>query len=524
MTNVGLKAVIVVFALAPVVCGCGKKHEPAAATAPSATSGPAQGASVDPTPEPSDAAIAAGEAASTPDGPDAHGTPRELVRWTGDFDGMVDRRVVRILTPYSRTFYFNDHGVQRGTAYDIAVMLENTLNKQLKTTSANKLHVVVIPTSRDDLYDSLVQGRGDIVVAGITVTPERERLVDFTVPTKTNVKEIVVTGPGAAELTSLDDLSGTEIAVRERSIQFESLQKLNASFKQQGKAPVRIDTVPATLEDEDILEMVSAGLLKAAITSSLVAEFWQQVLPGITPHPTIVVRDEGVLAWAVRKNSPKLIARLNPVVKAHAEGTLFGNELLRKYLKDTRLLKNATSPEEMAKFERLRKIFQKYGGEYGIDYLLMMAQGYQESRLDQNVKSPVGAIGVMQVMPATGKELKVGDITKLDPNIEAGVKYMRFMIDRYYKDEPMDRLNKGLFTFASYNAGPARIRGLRRDAEAKGLDPNVWFNNVERVAAEKIGRETVTYVSNIYKYYIAYSLMVREMDERAKAKIETAAK
>ena len=148
----------------------------------------------------------------------------------------------------------------------------------------------------------------------------------------------------------------------------------------------------------------------------------------------------------------------------------------------------------------------------------MAAQGYQESGLDQNVKSRVGAVGVMQVMPATGRELGVGDIRQLEPNIHAGVKYIRFMIDQYFKDEPMDQLNKGLFAFASYNAGPARIRQLRKEAEKRGLDPNVWFGNVEQIASERIGRETVTYVSNIYKYYIAYRLVAEERARREEAK------
>jgi membrane-bound lytic murein transglycosylase MltF len=126
----------------------------------------------------------------------------------------------------------------------------------------------------------------------------------------------------------------------------------------------------------------------------------------------------------------------------------------------------------------------------------------------------VGAIGVMQVMPATGTELKVGDIRKLEPNIHAGVKYIRSLVDRYYANEPMDELNKVLFAFAAYNAGPGRVRQLRREAEARGLDRNVWFNNVERIASERIGRETVTYVSNIYKYYVTYLLIQGEYIQR----------
>ncbi len=181
-------------------------------------------------------------------------------------------------------------------------------------------------------------------------------------------------------------------------------------------------------------------------------------------------------------------------------------------------VKSATSPERIKQFNDLIATFKKYGDKYGMDYLLVMAQGFQESRLDQSVKSRVGAVGVMQVMPATGKEMAVGDIHQIDPNINAGVKYIRFMIDQYFKDEPMDDLNKGLFAFASYNAGPARIRGLRKEAAARGLNPNIWLNNVERIAAERIGRETVTYVSNIYKYYIAYTLVQQEEAEKAKTK------
>jgi membrane-bound lytic murein transglycosylase MltF len=438
--------------------------------------------------------------------------------WTGDYDGMVKRRVIRILTPYSKTQYFIDKGVPRGIVQDAAVMLEKTLNKKLKTTNANKLVVVVVPTSRDALYESLVKGRGDIIAAGVTVTPERQKLVDFTIATKRNVSEIVVTGPGAPPLAAVGDLAGREVAVRAGSIQFESLQTLNENLKQRGKTPVRIRTVPSSLEDEDILEMANAGLLKTVVVDDVYADFWKQILPGITPHPEIAIRADGDMAWAVRKNSPKLLAALNPIVKANGEGTLFGNQVLRKYLKDTAVVKNATAPEEIQKFNQLVAIFRKYAGQYSVDYLLMMAQGYQESRLDQGAKSHVGAIGIMQVMPATGKELNVGDITKIDANIQAGVKYMRFMIDEHFAGEPMDDMNKLLFAFASYNAGPGRIDRLRKQTKARGLNPNLWFNNVERIVAEKIGGETVTYVSSIYKYYVAYSLTVEAMEATAKSR------
>jgi membrane-bound lytic murein transglycosylase MltF len=494
------------------LCACSQRSAPSTAEPGAQTVAPVQ-APQDATP-----AMPPGEAAPVADD-ERLGISNALLsrRWTGDFDGMVERRLVRILAPYSRTFYFVDKGEPRGIAHDIAVLLEKSLNEQLKTSSANRVFVVVIPTSRDALYDALIQGRGDVIVAGVTVTPERAKLVDFTRPTKKQVRQIVVTGPGAPALATLDDLAGREVTVRDKSIQLESLQQLNATFRRQGKAAVRIRTVPTLLEDEDILEMTNAGLLHTVVVDDHYAAFWEQVLPDITPHPAIVVRDQGALAWALRKNSPQLVARLDPFIEANGEGTLTGNVLLRKYLEDTSSVRGATSEAQIRRFHELVELFRKYGDKYSVDYLLMMAQGYQESQLDQSVRSPVGAVGVMQVMPATGKELDVGDIRQVDPNVEAGVKYMRFMIDRYYKDEPMDGLNKVLFTFASYNAGPARIRQLRRQAAERGLDPNVWFNNVERVVAEKIGRETVTYVSNIYKYYVAYTLVMQEREEKQKA-------
>jgi len=130
----------------------------------------------------------------------------------------------------------------------------------------------------------------------------------------------------------------------------------------------------------------------------------------------------------------------------------------------------------------------------------------------------VGAIGVMQVMPATGQELGVGDIRKLESNIHAGTKYLRTLLDRYFPDAEFDELNRQLFAFASYNAGPARISKLRKEAAKRGLDPNVWFNNVEAVVAEKVGQEPVRYVANIYKYYVAYRLVSDAEAERKRAK------
>jgi len=439
--------------------------------------------------------------------------------FTGDLDEMVKRRSIRVGVTFNRTHYFIDKGQERGLTYEALKALEDDLNKKLKTGNL-KLHMVMMPMSRDVLGPALLKGTIDMIAAMVTVRPELEVVAAFSEPTRTHVNEVVVTGPGAPPIATVDDLAGQAVFVRKDSVYYDSLTKLNVSLKARGKPPVTIDEAPDVFEDDDILEMVNAGLAPITIVDDYLAQFWSQVFTGLTVHDNAAVRTGGRLAVAFRKNNPKLRAVVNEWIRKHPEGDAFRNIVERRYLQNVNYVKNAAADAERKKLETVAAIFKKYGAQYKVDYLLMAAQGYQESTLDQNVKSPVGAIGVMQVMPPTGKELNVGDISKVEPNIHAGVKYMRFMMDQYFKDEPMDDLNKALMTFAAYNAGPGRLRQLRRETEKRGLNPNLWFNNVERVASERIGRETVTYVSNIYKYYVTYRLVTDQVNRREAARAE----
>jgi membrane-bound lytic murein transglycosylase MltF len=437
--------------------------------------------------------------------------------FTGDFDALVARRSIRVGVTFNRTHYFIDKGQERGLTYESLKLFENDLNADLKTGNL-KVHVVIVPMTRNQLYPALASGKVDMVAAMVTVRPELEKLAAFSVPTRTNVNEVVITGPGAPPIATVDDLAGQAVFVRTGSIYEESLVRLNEQLKARGKPAVVIDEAPDVLEDDDVLEMVNAGLAPITVVDDYLAEFWSQVFTDIKVHRDLTLRSGGNLAVAFRKENPRLREVVNTWLGKHAKGDAFRNTIEQRYLKSVKYAKNAAADAERQKLQAVVELFKKYGAQYNLDYLLMAAQGYQESGLDQSVKSPVGAIGVMQVMPATAKDLQVGDVSETEANIHAGVKYMRFMIDRYYKDEPMDQVNKALFTFASYNAGPARVRRLREEAAKRGLDPNVWFGNVEQIASERIGRETVTYVANIYKYYIAYKLLSEERARRDEAK------
>jgi membrane-bound lytic murein transglycosylase MltF len=280
--------------------------------------------------------------------------------------------------------------------------------------------------------------------------------------------------------------------------------------------------VPNALEDEDMLEMLNAGLIEAMVIDDWKAKMWAQVLPRTKIREDIELRPRTKLGWAIRKNSPKLAAELNEFYANYSKMKGGVPELLARYMKTIKALSNAAGAEDRKRFNDLLDYFNKYGHMYHFDALMLAAQGYQESALNQQAKSPVGAIGVMQVMPATGAELKVGDILQAEPNIHAGARYMNRLMTWYFKEAKFDEQNRTLFAFASYNAGPGNIAKMRKEAEKRGLDPEQWFNNVEIVTAEKIGIETVTYVRNIFKYYTAYKLLAEAEATSAKLKQQVA--
>ena len=438
----------------------------------------------------------------------------QLQTFTGDFDGMVERRVIRVAVPYSRSLFYHDRGRERGLTADLVRKFEELLNKKhKKDLDKRPITIVLIPTTRDQLIPSLLDGRADIAAGNITITHSRKEKVDFSEPVSKPFSEIIVTGPGGPALQTIDDLAGQEVFVRPSTSYYESLTALNAQFTAAGKTPMILSLLPDPIEDEDKMDMVNAGLLGITVVDEWLADLWSPILTDLVVHKDIVLRSGGQTGWAFRKDSPLLKAEIDDfvvnVVKKY--GLVTGN--LKSFAAKIRKAKNAKAEEEWAKFQAVVELFRKYAGQYRFDYLLLTAQGYQESQLDQSTKSPVGAIGIMQLMPATGKAMEVGDIRQTEANVHAGAKYMDHLIEVYFPDAELDEENRTLFAFAAYNAGPTRMSKLRKLASEQGYDPNKWFNNVERVVAQKVGQEPVTYVRNIYKYYVSYKLAL-EAEQR----------
>ena len=429
---------------------------------------------------------------------------------TGDLDAMIKRQSIRALVLYSRSGFFYVDGRPQGIYYEALQAFEQFVNQKLHT-GRKHVQVTFVPLDPDQIESALTAGVGDLIAFGVTVTPQRQQQVAFSIPIQADVKQIVVTGKELDPVSSWQDLSGKKVFVNPLTTYYGNLEKINDSLAKQGKPPILIQRADKNLMDEDLLEMVNAGIIPATVTITQRAKLWASVFPNITPQPSLVVADEGNLAFAMRKDNPRFTRLVDDFVKTHAVGTSFGNTVLRRYLDNTRWVKNPTSEAEVKKFNENIAFFKRYASQYDFDYLMIVAQGFQESMLNQSARNG-SAVGIMQVEPITAAAppISIPDVMTAENNIHAGVKILRDIADKYLNDPKIDPENRLLMTFASYNSGPTRIAELRKRAPSQGLDPDKWFGNVELLVAQSVGQVTVQYVSNIYKYYVAYKLVVEQ--------------
>lgn len=435
-----------------------------------------------------------------------------LIKDKRSFEDMKKARMVRVLVTYNSSNYFVSDGRQHGLEYELMRRFEESLNVDRKKAD-EQIHVSFISVPFDKLMPYLVQGYGDIAAAGLTVTPERQQHVEFSAPYRTNVSEILVSGPNAEPVESLLDLAGKKVHVVKGSSYAGHLKRLNAQFEVQGIRPVEVVELTDSLEAEDILEMINAGIFNYTFVDNFIAELWQSVLPHISVRDSVVLNKEGDIAWAIRKDDPGLKTALDKFIGKHREGTLLGNVFFKRYFKETKWIKNPLTASRRKKLDKYIELFKKYGEQYDFDPILLGAIAFQESGIRQNLKSRAGAVGVMQIKPSTAADRNVGITgvaTDAEKNIHAGTKYLAFLRSRYFSSEDLSPEARYDFTIAAYNAGPGNIRKFRREAEKAGLDPNQWFFNVEHIARKRLGRETVQYVANVNKYYVAYRSMIQQ--------------
>ncbi len=447
----------------------------------------------------------------------------EIRSMYGDLDVIAERGFLRILVTHSQTDFFFDQGRIRGIQYELALEFLKHLNKgrtnRYHASEANRIFPQFIPVTFAELIPALQEGKGDVAAAFLTITPERQKQVEFASPQGRHVSEIVIAHKGAPEITRTADLSGKRVYVLKNSSYAQHLTELNKKLAIAELPPVKIVEADEQLLTEDILELVNAGVVQYTVCDDFKAELWAKALPNIRLETNARVSENQYTGWAIRKNSPDLHAALDSYMATVRKGTYLGNILFNKYFDNTQWIDNPLTQSEREKFDQLIHLFVEYGDRYGFDPLALAAQAYQESRLDQSLRSHRGAVGIMQLLPTTARDpnVDIPDIENLESNIHAGTKYMNFLRDRYFSNEDISPIDQRLFAWAAYNAGPANITRARNAAKDAGLNPNVWFGNVENMAARKISREPVRYVASIYKYYTAYRLVEQQGRTRSDA-------
>ena len=395
--------------------------------------------------------------------------PLGFGRRTGDLDEMVKRRNIRALVVINPIGFFYDKGRPLGMIYEALEDFQKFANQKFKTGTSNRVTITFIPERLDEIEGALTEGLGDVIANTIVITPDREKRVAFSTPFFTNVTQIIVTGSGYRPASTLVDLGGKEVYVNPLSTYYDNLQKMNETLQKAGKAPIVIKAADKNLNEDDLLQMVNAGLIPATVATKQRADLWTKVLDHLQPHPDLVIASGQQTAWAMRKNNPQFKQLVDEFVATHAQGTSFGNTLVRRYLQNTRWVKNSTSSEEMNKFQTNLALFQKYAGEYDFDYLMIAAQGYQESLLDQSRTNPSGAMGIMQVIPkyAAASPINVPDVSTAEGNIHAGVKMLRNIGDTYFNDPKIDPQTR------PYSFLPATTPG-RIASEGYANRPPTW--------------------------------------------------
>ncbi len=434
---------------------------------------------------------------------------------TGDLPEMLKRNQIRVLVVPSRSTYFLDHkGQPRGLDYELLKGWEKILNKGRKKGTP-PISVIFIPVTLEELGDALLEGRGDI--AGVTlVTPGRAEEFAYATPIFEDIQEVVVTRKGGPVISRIEDLAGHDVHAMSGSSQLERLEALNESFKKQGLEPMKVVRAEPYVADENLLEMIHGGMITAAVVPDAFAKLWAKIFKNLIVHENIPVTTGMKAGWAVRKENPALLAKLNEAIASVLKKNkrAFQRDF-NQYFKTTRWIENPFV--KGAKYE-LSEPFQREAAAFGLDWLQLMAQGFQESTLNPKAKSPYGAVGIMQLLPSTAEWLGVKNYNEIDGNIHAGAKYMARLMKRYAKVPEISEDNRFFFALAAYNAGPGRVRKYRKRATKLRYDPYQWFGNVERVSLRSGNLETVMYVRNILNYTMAYKSAYEQSLRRGKLK------
>lgn len=432
-------------------------------------------------------------------------TGHQDATYAADLAEIKRRRVLRVLTRNASNCYFLYRGEQLGFEYELARAFAKALGVRLE---------IQVAPSREALFTYLQEGKADMIAAGLTITPERQKTFEFSRP-YLEVSELVVLPAKETKVKELADLRGKKLHVRRSSSYHETLLRVKDQYG------FEIAAVPEEMETEDILDAVGHGKIPATVADTSIVDIeltHNDHIRSIGP-----LGDPVQIGWVMRKDQPDLKKAADAFIKEIYRGEFY-NITVRKYFKNPKSMKVSRSAERADRDGALSPyddLVKKWSRKYELDWRLITSQMYQESRFDPKARSWVGALGLMQVMPGTARDLKVDDVVDPDKGIRAGI----MLLSRYakqFEDASVREKDRLRFALASYNCGPGHVHDARRLAKDLKLDPNRWFGHVEKAMLKlsdpKYARkarygycrcsEPVDYVSQIQTRYDAYSKLV----------------
>lgn len=409
--------------------------------------------------------------------------------------------VLRVLVNQSRNSSGEVKGQAIGVEYHRLRAFEQYLNRN--AGNGRSLTLKIIPKAKDQLLGSLQRGEGDLVVPGELLSARSGQDVSPSVAIRSDVPLVLVGRQGGRRYQRLEQLAGRSLALPAGSAAAEALRAVNQKLVQRKLPPILVEWVDPSLAVEDVLEMVQAGIFTLTAVEQPIAERWVKVMPKLRIERHLVLTNEGDINWFVRRDTPMLRASIDRFLKTYHNPTDQDAVFQRVY----RRLYQVHYPLARAdrqRLEKVRPVLQRYAEQQDFDWLALAALAYKESTMNPGARGAGGATGLMQITPAAARSVGVSNVQALDGNVQASAKYLAMLRRNFFNSAQINERERMAFTLAAYNLGPQRVQGFRAEARRRGLNPNQWFFQVERIAMEQVGMGVVSYVNAVNKYYLAY--------------------
>lgn len=418
-----------------------------------------------------------------------------------DLPAIRSSKVLRVLVNQSRNSSGDVQGEEIGVEYHRLQAFENYLNGHAR--DAQRVTFKIIPKAKNQLLSALRRGEGDLVAPGELLDATGVEGIQASAPIVSQVPLLLIGVKGERAFKHVEQLSGRTLSLPAGSAADEAVHQLNQRLALRKLPPVKIEWVDPSLAVEDVLEMVQAGIFHLTVVEKPIAERWDRVMPKLRVDRALALSTGSDMHWYVRQDASALRASIDQFLTTY-RAPVDQDVVLQKAYKGLYRVHNPLARADRKRLEQLRPMLQRHADAQGIDWLSLAALAFKESALDPFAKGSGGATGLLQITPSAAQRVGVGNIQTADNNVQAGARYLALIRRKFFSGPRFNERERMAFTLAAYNLGPERVQRMRAEARRRGLNPNQWFFQTERVAMEQVGMGVVSYVNSVNKYYLAF--------------------